>query len=411
MVVSRKDKRRLLRNGNNIIVTNPPTTTVAGPTFLRPFAADSMWNTPVATYIGASAYYGRGGDGGAGLFPGFAAIPTAFGQGVYCDLEYLYDGAAGGTVNDTLWYDPPYPARAPSGPGAGGTTVNSGRTIKLPSGLYVQASPSGVSVANAAMGYLDQTGTPTWWQGNGWCCDNNGGAGNSTPALGTSVFNSPTACADVANTKRGNLGGRGASGLSSVGGCLRAGELESVVTFPQHALSFTFPMGSYGRQDAPSWVPSEAVAYGWSPTTGIGTGGFIWPAITQDSSSIAGSAGYSPPGGNTYGGAANSTPWVWMGSLLGIRPADLANVLANLPHGTQQGKNFANTMCQFGGYISENAASSPAFTTLALQMDQDAALTAGLHGAGSTNQNACDDISYVFTRCYVVMNCNQLRPN
>lgn len=377
------------------------------PGFLNPFSADSMWNTPVATYIAAGAFYGRG-DGTSNA-PNFAAIPTADGQGIYCDVVYLYDGTAAGTSQCELWYDPPYPARdvgGSSGASASGTKSDSGRVLHLPTGELVPAFSSGVSVTNACFGYYDGT---TWQQGNGYALSpalNSNFA--STPGLGTSRFNDAN-MNDIANIKRGNLGGRGASNLSAVGGVLRPGELESITAPPAHCLQFTFPMGIYGRQDIP-FAPSNAVGFGWTGVSSIGSGGFVWPAVVQDSGYNGGGAGI----GNNYGGAAFGTPWVWMGSLLAIRPADLATVLAGLPFGTQKGKNFANTMCTYGAYISENAASAGAgFVTLALQIDQIAQATAGLKGqlSGSPDANAQADINFVFQKCYVVMQPNQLPPN
>lgn len=377
------------------------------PSFSNPFSSDSMWNTPVSTYINAGAYYGRAGDGGAGTKPGFAAIPTSGGQGIYCDIVYIYDSAAAGTANMELYYGSGWPAQAPSGPGSGMT--DSGRVVKLPSGLYVPSygnGNNGVSDANAVFGYLDE-GSGNWWQGEAFCCDNNGGGGNTTPSIGINKNNDGN-CADVANTKRGNLGGRGGSGLSSVGGVLRQGELGSVTGYPPHAGSVTFPMGLYGRQDVPSPVPANATNYGWTGTSGIGTGGFAWPAVTQDSGYNSGGAGQ----GNNYGGAANGTPWVWMGSLLAIRPQDLSGVLAGLPNGTQAGKNTANQWCTYGVYITDNAAQAATFAVLAVQVDQQQASNCGLKGTtGAENTAVQADINYVFQQLYVVLKANQTAPN
>src|ERR1700739_4051043 len=79
------------------------------PGFLNPFSTDSIWNTKVATYIAAGAFYGTatGANGSPSLTsasPGFAAIPTSGGQGIYCDIAYIYDGTAGGTHQCELWY-------------------------------------------------------------------------------------------------------------------------------------------------------------------------------------------------------------------------------------------------------------------------------------------------------------------
>ena len=407
IVVSNRNPRK--RNPGSVtqVAVLPQGANLGTPTFANPFSADSMWNTPVSTYTNAAAFYGRG-DGSTNK-PNFAAIPTSGGQGIYCDIEYIYDSVAGGTQNDELWFTPPWPARAPSGPGAGGTVIDSGRVIKLPSGLYVQAFSSGVSVVNSGFGYLDEadtvhhTGVPTWWQGSGYCIDNGGGAGNTTPGLGNSRQNLAS-CEDVRNDRRGNLGGRGASSLSSVGGCIRLGELDvggdPSVNYPHHALACIFPMGLYGRQDVPGITPSEATAYGWSSTSSIGTGGFVWPAITQDD----GYNGGSPGIGNNYGGSNsnNGTPWVWMGSLLALKPSEFAGILAAMT--TQKGRLLAYELLNYGVYIVDNAASAQVFTVFGFMIDQVASTTEGFHGSNTgLDTGLVADTNVLFQNLWVIL--------
>jgi hypothetical protein len=118
----------------------------------------------------------------------------------------------------------------------------------------------------------------------------------------------------------GIFGGHGGSGLSSIGGSIREGEL----TGPD-AIRHALKVNLWGHR----WL---------SP----GDGGYRWPAVTADSSFD------DPNSPNRYDGAL---PELRMGALLAI-PRDVN--LADLGLKTEAGRKIAWTMQNYGAYVVDD---------------------------------------------------------
>lgn len=324
-------------------IAQPATATVAA-TFITPFkpwdtahpngaSAGSMWYRPVAKAIdgtgqvnGTPAFYGRG--DGTTASPGITA-PSALaqsnfgGRSVAVDLCYVIQG--GNFTAQDLWSNPPWPSKNFGG-------FDTGKSMKIDSSFFVQASNGsdlGVESINQAAAYLTPDGT-TWFNMNAFCRDPAGG----TPYAST-VF------ADTSMTGRGTFGGHGASALSTVGGCIRPGELVSATKPIPHAIQFTAPLAYWGRADQ---------GFHGRANDGSNFAGSAWPAQSSDSGSAV------TGGGNTYFGAAfagGAAGQFWIGSLLAIKPTDVAAAIAACS--TQAGKNLAQCLCTYGVYITENS--------------------------------------------------------
>lgn len=122
----------------------------------------------------------------------------------------------------------------------------------------------------------------------------------------------------------GILGSHGGSGLSSVGGCLRLGEIVGGAPI-RHALKFNLFGHHYYSQDS---------------------GGFRWPAVRADSYYISG-------GGIAYGGPL---PQLRIGALLAIKPSDFDALNASLQ--SAPARKLAWTLLNYGAYCVDDTAFS-----------------------------------------------------
>lgn len=125
----------------------------------------------------------------------------------------------------------------------------------------------------------------------------------------------------------GIRGGHGGSGMSSLGGAIRKGELLSVDPI-RHVLKINI--------DCQKWCTQSA-----GPEGGPG---YRWPAVNADSYAIGGS--------NGYGRLGNATPGLMMGSLLAIPTSVDINSLGLT---TNVAKKVAWTMQNYGAYVVDDA--------------------------------------------------------
>jgi hypothetical protein len=385
-----------------VTVVQPSSGGLIAPTFLQPFAPwnasvplqGSLWYRPVANAIdatsqvsGGHAFYGRG--DGTTASPGITA-PTGTqqgnfgGKGVAVDFEYILPAVVSSGVQD-LWSNPGWPSKNSGG-------FDTGKPMQLDPNLFVQASNGtdlGVEAINQAGAYLTPDGT-TWYNFNAFSRDPTGG----TP-YASSVF------ADTAMSGRGTLGGRGASNLSAVGGSIRPGELVSATKPIPHAIKATAPLAYWARADA--GFKGQGIR---TAADGSHYAGYTVPAVTSDSNSGDTGNGNSYFGASFSGGAAGQ---FWIGSLLAIKPTDIAAALAAMT--TQAGKNLAQCLCTYGMYIAENSATpwgdgpsavGGAATWQVWMLEMDATATADYNAVhtGGFNTDFCNLLPYLF----VVMN-------
>ena len=147
----------------------------------------------------------------------------------------------------------------------------------------------------------------------------------------TSLVRAP----DVDLYTDGILGAHGGSGLSSIGGTIRLGELRPGQTGPAHALKFVYYM-------------QEAF-----PVTSTHTC-FRWPAVACDGNAV-GNYGTSPESRNTTNSA------MLMGALLAL-PTSVDITSLNLQ--SEPGKQMAWTLQNYGAYIVDSTGgASYAFAT------------------------------------------------
>jgi len=116
----------------------------------------------------------------------------------------------------------------------------------------------------------------------------------------------------------GRTGAHGGSGLSSIGGTIRLGELLPGATI-HHALKVSIDAGRF-------------IAY-----NNDGTRGYRWPASTAD--------GYASP--TTYGG---KVPALEMGALLTLPSTFPAETLISEP-----GRILARALRDYGGYVADDS--------------------------------------------------------
>lgn len=152
--------------------------------------------------------------------------------------------------------------------------------------------------------------------------------------------------ADVDLYSTGITGGHGGSGLSSIGGSLRVGELRPGQQGPKHALK----LNVYARQFL--YKPPQKTPANYS-TGGVG-GAYRWPATTADSYWANSTTGY----GANSNAVNNANQHMCMGALLAIPSTTDINTLGLV---TEPGKQLAWTLQNYGAYIVDDTA-SPAYT-------------------------------------------------
>jgi hypothetical protein len=223
--------------------------------YKQPFAADSPWNMP----IGSNAVYAA------------ASFPISRDYTVI-DVDYWVQTTAGDPeheiINDQAYW---------SGPRCGATQL-SGKVTRFPASLLVSDVQGGYK-PNSAAAILQPDGR-TIVQVNALARCTAGGP----------VYGVPFPTVDIYG--QGIPGGHGGSGLSSIGGTVRQGELLSGTI--RHALKVNIPCALY-----------------CSPASGPGGGpGYRWPARNSDQHCGGEACG--------YGGALG---YLQMGSLLALPPA------------------------------------------------------------------------------------------
>lgn len=388
-----------------VSVSQPATGGTVAASFLVPFKpwdaahpngalAGSLWYRPVARAIdgtgqvnGVAAFYGRG-DGSTSspniTAPNATCQANFGGKAVSSDYEYIIQGVGNGVAND-LWSNPGWPSKNFGG-------FDTGKPMKVDGSLFIQAAQHagqgiqdlGVSAINQAGAYLHTDGS-TVYNFNAFCIDPAG----SRPYAST-VY------ADNTLTSRGTFGGRGASALSAYGGALRPGELESATKPIAHAIKATAPMAWWARADQ-----------GFHGRGNDGNfAGSAWPAQSSDSNSAQTGNGNAYYGASFPSGAAGV---FWIGSLLAIKPTDLA--AAKAACGTVAGKNLAQCLSDYGMYIVENSSTpwgdGPAavggnqtWQVWAIDVDYAATTTINTINTAGFNSDFCALLPYLF----VVMN-------
>jgi hypothetical protein len=138
----------------------------------------------------------------------------------------------------------------------------------------------------------------------------------------------------------GTYGAHGGSGLSSLGGQIRRGELNETAPDIQHALSLEL--------FAHKWyycAPSQR-AKGTGPKSNRSTC-FRWPALTADSYAVT--KGHEL----VYGG---TNPYLQPGTLLAVPRPSVVSIAARLK--TVVGKRILKAASTFGAYVVDDAAGS-----------------------------------------------------
>lgn len=128
-------------------------------------------------------------------------------------------------------------------------------------------------------------------------------------------------------TGDGVVGAHGGSGMSSIGGTIRMGEL-----VPGGVIRHALKINLLGAKN-----------YFCRTNEADGKPGFVWPAVSAD-----GGACGATPGDGTYRG---SNPLVQMGSLLALKPDFDVNALR-----TEPARIVARALRDYGAYIVDDAA-------------------------------------------------------
>ncbi len=251
--------------------------------WLWPFAQDSIWNTP----IGSEAQYVPSGLSAA--------------QQVIVDTNYLFKVPAG-APEKPIYMNTEWDNRCNGTLGQPRWVRNPRKTMPISDDMIVP-----VGGGNNASAFLMPDGK-TLVQMNPLCRNQAGG-----PVYGE-LLN------DLDITGQGVEGGHGGSGMSSIGGTIRKGELTSDGPI-RHALKITL----YAKQ---------FVSY-----NDDGSRGYRWPAIKAD--------GYA--NSSTYGG---KTPALELGALLALKPNLSAEGLGLK---TPIGKKIFKALQDYGAYLVDDA--------------------------------------------------------
>ena len=251
----------------------------------QPFASTSIWNTP----IGSEAEYID------------AQIDTA--AHATAEVNYFYTLSAD---------DPLRPVYAPGNWGPGRSTGTQYRNIALPiaDDLLVPDATDKDTPNNAAAFLLPDGRTLI--QLNPLTRDRVGGTITGWRSAAEDLYGD------------GIEGGQGGSGLSSLGGTLRQGELIGDEPI-RHALKVNL----FGQKYFSYSQPSEGTSGGQ---------GFRWPATRADDYASL----------STYGG---SVPELAMGSLLAI-PPEITSESLGLQ--TEPGRKLFDAFQDYGAYVADN---------------------------------------------------------
>lgn len=331
-----------------------PTVSVTQPTtrdpWLWPFARDSIWNTP----IGSGAVYVP-----ANLEP---AEHFAFDQ----DLLFVVPAAA-------PWRDVHPPGNWGEGRCSKADESNFRGRIRLPDALYIaDATAEPYQTPNNAVALL-QGDERTLVQLEPFTRCVRGGRAFGYRATDGDLYGD------------GLWGGHFGSGLSSIGGTLRQGELLGSGPV-RHALKLKVWGKKYLSYDAESLTP-----------------GFRWPAIRADSG-----AG-DPAAFNAYAqlepALSNPVEGLVMGSLLAI-PSEVTfeslNIDPNLALYPVVEKLF-HTLQDYGGYIDDNTGWDAHYFGAEYGVEEELALVYG-SGLETGGPEVLEAVNKLFTALHVVDN-------
>lgn len=258
---------------------NTPTATatpLARNKFLQPFASDSPWNMPI----------------------GSGATPTAanLGTPIQWETEWEIIGMDPAAPSRSTFNRNSYDAACSGGTSFGSFPVPDGLTTPLTGGGY---QPNNAGAFIKADGTTIQEGL---WVAR---CTSTG------PLYWGLVSHSPTH--SIYGSGVGIYAGHGGSGLSAVGGSLRAWEVPAGVAI-RHALKLTLPASTLSNDQV-----------------GACDGGYRWPAITADT-------GWQ----SSYTG---SVPSLCMGSLLMLPGASACDTGAELT------RRICAALRDYGAYV------------------------------------------------------------
>jgi hypothetical protein len=312
------------------LLCSAPAATTGGNTcrdaYRQPFLATSIWNTP----LGSGAQLK---DAGLGEFS----------TGQFHDDENFVVPRGVDTVdliNQGWWGPTPAPARGEC-PAANASNTYchcvvfgkaSGTQLSIPHGWTTgsQAGNNGatfmLNVTHAVQmqpTYRCAPGSPVLAQWEQW------------------RLSPPTGPSDrylVSLWGSGSYGAHGGSGLSSLGGQIRRGELNESAPDIQHALSFELFAHKW-------YFCSESQrANGTGPSSNRSSC-FRWPALTADSYAVT--KGHEL----VYGG---TNPYLQPGSLLAVPAHAAASIATKLK--TVVGKRILKALTRFGAYLVDDAA-------------------------------------------------------
>ena len=259
----------------------------------QPFAANSIWNTPIGS--------------GARFVPANFKLP-ANGWGAEENVIIMKPNAPKKPIQIAghNGWGGDQQARC----GTPGGTLHGGKQLPVPDGWTTVFKLRG-QWPNASGGILDSDGKTIYQSQPLTVC------GNGSPV--TSYF--PKATVDLYGD--GIQGGQGGSAMSSVGGAIRLSEMKAGYRIP-HALKLVI----YGVENMSR-----------------SNGGYRWPALQADSE-------YNAPcsNGNAYCGSNTA---LRMGALLALPPSVDVNSLGLQ---AESSKMIARALKEYGGYVVDNSA-------------------------------------------------------
>jgi hypothetical protein len=299
--------------------------------WLWPFAQDSIWNTP----IGSEAQYVPSGLSAA--------------QAVIVDTNYLFKVPAGAPERP-IYENPDWSDRCYGTTNQGSWVRNPRRMLPISNDMIVPNNG-----ANNASAFLLPDGK-TLVQMNPLCRDKADG-----PVYGELLD-------EIDIHGQGIEGGHGGSGMSSIGGTIRKGELLGNAPI-RHALKITL----YAK---------EFIAF-----NNDGTQGYRWPAIRAD--------GYADA--NSYGG---KSPALEMGALLALKPNLSADGLGLK---TPIARKLFKALQDYGAYLVDDSYCSCHNITAeqGVEAELKATYGYGMSGEGGDVQN---DINRMWSALSVVNN-------
>ena len=299
--------------------------------WLWPFAQDSIWNTP----IGSEAQYVPSG------------LRTA--REVIVDTNYLFKVPAGAPERP-IYENPDWSDRCYGSKDQGSWVRNPRRTLPISNDMIVPNDG-----ANNASAFLLPDGK-TLVQMNPLCRDKADG-----PVYGELLE-------ELDIHSQGVQGGHGGSGMSSIGGTIRKGELLTDAPI-RHALKITLHA-------------KEFVAY-----NNDGSRGYRWPAFRAD--------GYANAG--TYGG---STPALELGALLALKPNLTSEGLGIK---TVIGKKIFKAFQDYGAYLVDDSYCSCHNITAEQGVEEELKATYG-YGMNGGKGDFFNDVNRIWSALSVVDN-------